>query len=77
MQSGEKIKVPFKFIVSRGYADDWAMYYGPDSWTDNEVASGGDKLLEEHARMVLNVIAPAKDYLPDGLMDLRNLAYRS
>ena len=40
---------PIKVVAIAGQGDDWAAYYGPTSWSDTEVAQGGDKLSREQA----------------------------
>ena len=42
-------KLGFKVIAVIGTGGDWAAYYGLTSWTDEEVAAGGDKLNKEAA----------------------------
>ena len=40
---------PIKVVAVAGSGDDWAAYYGPSNWTDEEVAESGDKLLSSQA----------------------------
>ena len=35
-----------KVVAVAGYDNDWALYIGPTEWTDEEVATRGDKLDE-------------------------------
>ena len=38
-----------KIVAVAGYNNDWAAYYGPTDWTDDEVRMGGTKMLKEEA----------------------------
>lgn len=40
---------PIKVVAVAGRGDDWAAYYGPTEWTDEEVAESGNKLLAAQA----------------------------
>jgi len=35
---------PIKIVAVAGFGNDWAAYYGPTGWTDEEIAENGDKL---------------------------------
>ena len=39
----------FKVVAVIGYNHDWTAYRGLTSWTDAEVATGGDKLNQDAA----------------------------
>ena len=39
----------YKVVAVIGYAHDWAAYKGLTDWSDEEVASNGDKLDEDAA----------------------------
>lgn len=43
-------RLGFKIIAVMGYRKDWAAYQGLTSWSDEEVASHGNKLSEDVAR---------------------------
>lgn len=45
-----------KIVARAGRADDWAAYFGPSEWTDEEVASSGDKLDKEAAEALFYVM---------------------
>lgn len=45
-----------KVVAVAGHADDWAAYRGPSDWTDEEVASSGDKLAKEAAEALFYVM---------------------
>ena len=40
---------PIKVVAIAGTGNDWAAYYGPTDWTDEETAHSGDKLSREQA----------------------------
>jgi hypothetical protein len=40
---------PIKVVAVAGYGNDWAAYYGPTNWSDQEVAESGDKLAASQA----------------------------
>lgn len=40
---------PIKVVAVAGHGDDWAAYYGPTDWSDEEVAQSGEKLLASQA----------------------------
>lgn len=39
-----------KIVAVAGYANDWAAYKAPADWTDDRVASDGDKISATMAR---------------------------
>ena len=41
-QAGDQVHV--KLVLSLGYANDYAIYRGPTTWTDEMVSREGDKL---------------------------------
>lgn len=43
------MRLGFKVIAVIGSGNDWAAYRGLTDWTDEEVATGGDKLSQEQA----------------------------
>ncbi len=45
-----------KVVAVAGLANDWTAYQGPSSWTDAEVAEGGDKITESAARALFYVL---------------------
>ena len=42
--------VAIKVVAVAGAVGDWAAYFGPSDWTDEQVAENGDKLAEFQAR---------------------------
>jgi hypothetical protein len=38
-----------KIVAVAGYGNDWACYVGPTDWSDEHVASNGNKVSEEEA----------------------------
>jgi hypothetical protein len=61
---GESHKVCslFLMVASFGPAEDWAVYYGPPSWTPERVAAEGDKLSREAAMVLFpNVVGYYRD----------------
>ena len=36
--------IAFKVVVVNGFDSDYAAYYGPTEWSDEEIAAGGYKL---------------------------------
>lgn len=52
-------RLGFKVIVSIGYADDWAAYYGPTHQPDEDCAAYGDKLRQEVAEALFPAIVAA------------------
>ena len=44
----------FKVIAVIGYGGDWAAYYGLTNWSDEKVASEGDKLNKEAAEKLFS-----------------------
>ena len=52
-------KLGFKIIAVIGWSgQDWCAYEGLTDWTDEEVASGGDKIGKEVAELLFS--APVK-----------------
>ena len=47
LEPGEQMA--FKVVVANGIAKDYAIYYGPTDWTDDQIRSGGTKLDVETA----------------------------
>lgn len=45
-----------KVVAVAGLANDWTVYQGLSSWTDTEVAEGGDKITESVARALFYVL---------------------
>ena len=54
LKPGEQMA--FKVVVANGYANDYAIYYGPTDWTDDEIRSGGTKLDVDTARRLTYAI---------------------
>ena len=47
---------PIKVVAIAGHGDDWAAYYGPTDWTDEEIAHNGEKLLKHQAEPLFFVL---------------------
>ena len=45
-----------KIVAVAGYVDDWAAYIGPAHWSDERVATQGDKLSPEQAGPLFYVL---------------------
>ncbi len=43
---------PMKVVAVVGLANEWVVYQGHSDWTDAKVASYGDKLLRETAKLL-------------------------
>ena len=63
LESGEKVVIPVRFVASAGTNNDWAMYMGWSSWTDQEIASGGDKIGKDEATAIIRATASLDDRL--------------
>ena len=48
LEPGEQ--TAFKVVVVNGTANDYAIYYGPIDWTDDEIRSSGGKFDTETAK---------------------------
>ena len=46
-----------KVVALAGYVNDWAAYRGPSSWSDEDVAAGGDKISKEAAEALFYAFA--------------------
>jgi hypothetical protein len=51
-----------KIVAVIGHGGSWAAYLGNSDWTDQEVASGGDKLREAAAVALFPTIAAQYDW---------------
>lgn len=51
--------IAVKVVAVIGYGGEWAAYMGLTSWTDDETAQQGDKILEEAAELLFPQIARA------------------
>ena len=45
-----------RIVAVAGYANDWAAYMGPSHWSDERVATQGDKLSPERAEPLFFVL---------------------
>ena len=54
VQDGDMFAV--KVVAVVGPNDDWAAYEGPTDWSDERVATEGDKLLLAQAEMLFYVL---------------------
>jgi len=43
-----------KFVAVEGAVKDWALYYGPSHWPDEQVQSSGKKVPSEIARLLVS-----------------------
>ena len=72
LKNGEKVVVPVRFIASAGHNGDWAMYMGWSHWTDEQIASVGDKVGEGTARGIIEVT----NHLDEPLAGFLKRSYR-
>lgn len=45
-----RVVAVFKFVAVKAPDGSWAAYYGPATWTDDHIASGGEKMPRDGAR---------------------------
>lgn len=51
-----------KIVAVAGYDNDWVAYRGPSDWSDELVASSGDKLSEQEAAPLFYVMRASGRY---------------
>lgn len=60
--AGDTVTATFRIVARRGTIGDWAVYFGPDDWTDAQIAADGNKLPVEGARVMFpNIDGPYRD----------------
>lgn len=50
IQDGDRCAI--KVVGVAGYDNDWAAYWGPTEWSDEQVAESGVKLTKEEAEVL-------------------------
>lgn len=53
---------PIKVVAVVGHADDWAAYYGPTNWSDELIATSGDKLSAAQAKPLFYALRNSDRY---------------
>lgn len=76
MKDGDKRFWDVKFCVSAGTNNDWAMYVAPSAWPNDVVADFGNKLPEELARGLVQLLDLRAEFPEDGPIDVLQRKWR-
>ena len=69
--------VGIKFAIQTDNNNQWAMYFGPEGWSGDQVRANGTKVRKEEVGHILDMIARHDLLTNDEVIAIRRKEYRN